>query len=260
MKKYIALSMREYPEDFLYNRDLKRERLSELSANITMLSRQITAVERAIRWKHPCSPEMFQDSKFMTAERKKKTLRQWDTFIKGGFSSHLFTQAIYYHLHQHCRFIAHYNRMGFYSTYWNDDFVAFVKRTGMVVRPVPEAFVNWEEFLFTFDCLGEWVDMSATMLYSLKTHLSSTLRELKDEVVDTFHHDVERLYPLHLEERKRLAAEADEYRKKVVELTTKLDDMDIDSFLEEQSAYYKELFPSLDPADFAEAGMVSNLC
>ncbi|HOD76627.1 MAG TPA: hypothetical protein PKJ17_11390, partial [Syntrophorhabdaceae bacterium] len=62
------------------------------------------------------------------------------------------------------------------------------------------------------------------------------------------------------EERKRIAEEADTYRRKVVELTTKLDDMDIDSFLEDRIASYKTLFPTLDPANFVEAGLVSNLC
>ena len=98
------------------------------------------------------------------------------------------------------------------------------------------------------------------MLHSLKSHLSSTLRELESEVIDAFHHDLERLYPLHVEERKRIAEEADAYRRKVVELTTKLDDMDVDSFLEERVDGYKALFPSLDPAYFAEARLVSNLC
>jgi hypothetical protein len=260
VKKYIALSTREYPEGFLDDAALKKQRLSELSANIATLTSQITAVDSLIAGRDPCSPEMLQDSKFMTAEQKKKVLKQWDTFIRGGFSPHLFTDAIYQHLNLHCGFIAHYNRAGFYSTYWNDDFIAFVGKTGMFLRPVPGVFVSWQRFLKSFQCWGEWAGLGATMLHSLRSHLSSTLRELENEVIDTFRHDVERLYPLHLEERKRLAEEADEYRRKVVELTAKLDDMDIDLFLEEHSAQYKELFPSLDPANFVEAGMVSNLC
>jgi hypothetical protein len=260
MKKCVALSLYHYPEGFVDNPDLKRQRLSELSDNIGTLTSQVAAVEHVIAGRSPCPREMLQDSKFMTAEQKKKVLRQWDRFIEGGFSSHLFTDAIYQHLNLHCGFIAHFNRMGFYSTYWNGDFIVFAKQADMILRPVPSVFANWESFLLSFQCWGEWVGMGAAMLHSLKSHLSSTLRELESEVIDAFHHDLERLYPLHVEERKRIAEEADAYRRKVVELTTKLDDMDVDSFLEERIDGYKALFPSLDPAYFAEAGLVSNLC
>ncbi len=260
MKKYIALSMHHYPEGFLDDPALKERRLSELSRTIATMIDQISAVDRLIAGRNPCPPEMLQDSKFMTVEQKRKVLKQWDRFIEGGFSFHLFTDAIYQHLNLHCGFIAHFNRAGFYSTYWNDDFLAFGRKTDMVLRPVPQVFINWERFLKSFQCWGEWTGMGATMLHSLKTHLSSTLRELENEVIDTFHHDLERLYPLHMEERKRLAEEADEHRRKVVEITTKLDDMDVDSFLEERIDSYKALFPSLDPETFVEAGMVSNLC
>ncbi len=260
MKKYIALSMHHYPEGFLDDPVLKERRLSELSRTITTMRDQIAAVDRIIAGKNPCPQEMLQDSKFMTAEEKKKVVRQWDRFIKRGLSPHLFTDAIYQHLNLHCGFIAHFNLMGFYSTYWNDDFVGFARQADMVLRPVPGVFVNWKRFLKSFQYWGEWADMGVTMLHCLKTHLASTVRELENEVINAFHHDLERLYPLHMAERKRIAEEADEYRKKVVELTTKLDDMDIDSFLEERIASYKALFPSLDPANFVESGMVSNLC
>lgn len=260
MKKCIALSMHHYAEGFVDNPGLKERRLSELSTNMATLLRQIAAVDGAIAGRSACPPEMMQDSKFMTGEQKRKVLGQWDKFIKGGFSHHLFTDAIYQHLNLHCGFIAHFNRMGFYSTYWNGDFIAFAKQTDMVLLPVPGVFINWERFLLSFQCWGEWAGMGATMLHSLKSHLSSTLRELEGEVIDAFHHDLEQLYPLHVEERKRIAEEADTYRRKVVELTTKLDDMDIDSFLEDRIASYKTLFPTLDPANFVEAGLVSNLC
>jgi hypothetical protein len=258
MKKYVALSMRHYPEGFLDNPGLKEQRLSELSANITTMTRQIAATDRLIAGRNPCPPEMLQDSKFMTAEQKKKVLRQWNRFIEGGFSSHLFTAAIYQHLNLHCGFIAHYNRLGFYSTYWNDDLIAFARQTDMILRPVAGVFVNWEQFLRSFQCWHEWAGMGATMLHALKFHLTSTLKELEDEVIAAFRHDLERLYPLHIEERKRIAEEADTHRQKVVELTTRLDDMDIDSFLEERSSRYRVLFPSMDPVNFAEAGLASD--
>jgi hypothetical protein len=259
MNKYVALSLYHYPEGFLDIETLKERRLLELSGNIAMLTTQITAVDRLIAGRNPCPPDLLKDSKFMTAEQKKKVLRQWDRFIEGGFSFHLFTDAIYQHLNLHCGFIAHFNRMGFYSTYCNNDFIVYARQTDMILRPVPAVFVNWERFLLSFQCWGEWAGMGTTMLHSLNSHLTSTLKELEDEVIDAFSHDLERLYPLHIEERKRIAEEADAHRQKVIELTTKLDDMDIDSFLEERSSRYKALFPSVDPMNFSEAQLASNL-
>jgi hypothetical protein len=259
VKKYIVLSMHDHVEEFLNDPIIVGHRLSELSRATATMTHQIAVIDRLIAGKNPCPLDMLRDSEFMTAEQKKKVLRQWDRFIEGGFSPHLFTDAVYQHLNLHCGFIAHYNRAGFYSTYWNDDLIAFARRTGMLARPVPGVFVNWEGFLKSFQCWGEWADMGASMLHMLKSHLTSTVRELEDEVIAAFRHDLERLYPLHLEERKRMAEEADAHRQKVVELTTKLDDMDVDSFLEERSNRFKELFPSVDPQCFEEARLASNL-
>jgi len=259
MKKYVVLSLHQYPEGFLDDTTLKERRLSELSSTIATLKSQIAAVDHLIAGRNPCPPEMLKDSKFMTAEQKKRVLQQWERFIEGGFSFHLFTDAIYQHLNLHCGFIAHYNRLGFYSMYWNDDFTTFARQTDMILRPVPGVFVNWEQFLVSFQCWHEWAGMGTTMLHALKSYLTSTLKELENEVIDAFNHDLERLYPLHSDERKRIAEEADAHRQKVIELTTKLDDMDIDSFLEERASRYKALFPSVDPVNFAEARLASNL-
>jgi hypothetical protein len=259
MKKHVVLSLHQYPESFLDDVTLKERRLLELSGNIVTLASQIATVDHVIAGRNPCPPELLKDSKFMTAEQKKKVLRQWEKFIEGGFSFHLFTDAIYQHLNLHCGFIAHYDRLRFYSTYWNGDFITFARQTDMILRPVPGVFVNWERFLLSFQCWDEWAGMGTTMLHALKSHLTSTLRELENEVIAAFKHDLERLYPLHIEERKRIAEEADAHRRKVVELTTKLDDLDIDSFLEERSSRYKALFPSVDPANFVEARLASNL-
>lgn len=256
---HIALSWRQYPENFLDDAVLKERRLSELSGDLAALARQIAAIDRLVAGVNPCPPAMLEDSKFMSAEQKKKVLKQWNRFVEGGFSFHLFTDAVYQHLNLHCGFIAHYNRSGFHSTYWNNDFILFARNTGMLLRPVPTAFFNWERFLSSFQCWGEWAGMNASMLKALKSHLACVRNELEREAKDAFRHDLERLYPLHLAERKRLADEADAHRQKVVELTTKLDDMDIDSFLEERSGRYKELFPSVDPESFEEVRLAGNL-
>ena len=60
----------------------------------------------------------LKDVKLMTAQDKAKVLRQWEGFLKGGLKWEQFHKALYQHLILHCSFIAHYDRAGFYSTYF----------------------------------------------------------------------------------------------------------------------------------------------
>jgi len=62
----------------------------------------------------------LKDVKFMTAQDKARVLRQWEGFLKGGLKWEQFHRALYEHLILHCSFIAHYNRQGFYSTYFEN--------------------------------------------------------------------------------------------------------------------------------------------
>jgi len=74
--------------------------------------------------------EELKDTKFMTAGEKKRVLRHWESFLQSGLSKHRFTKALYYHLTQHCSFIAHLDINGFYSTYFEqgDDTVHFLSQ------------------------------------------------------------------------------------------------------------------------------------
>ena len=56
----------------------------------------------------------------MSAEEKGLVLRQWDRFVESGFDRKYFTDRLYKHLINHCSFIAHYNRNGFYQTYFSE--------------------------------------------------------------------------------------------------------------------------------------------
>jgi len=62
----------------------------------------------------------FTDSKFMTAFEKDKVLDDWNTFLKSDFDPQFFTDKLYNHLTAHASFIAHFNRGGFYNTYFQD--------------------------------------------------------------------------------------------------------------------------------------------
>ena len=62
----------------------------------------------------------MKDTQFMLAEEKRKVLRQWGLFLKSGVAKDNFTELLYHHLIQHCSFIAHYDRHGFYATYFEE--------------------------------------------------------------------------------------------------------------------------------------------
>lgn len=70
----------------------------------------------------------MKDVQFMTAKEKEMVLKQWITFIKNGMKAEHFTDRIYKHLSLHCSFIAHFDRRGFYSTYFErpEDTIRFI--------------------------------------------------------------------------------------------------------------------------------------
>ncbi|MCP4543365.1 MAG: hypothetical protein GY832_40140 [Chloroflexi bacterium] len=44
----------------------------------------------------------FTDSRFMTAQEKRRVIKAWSRFLKGGCALKDFTSALYEHLIQHC--------------------------------------------------------------------------------------------------------------------------------------------------------------
>jgi hypothetical protein len=72
----------------------------------------------------------LHDSKFLSAEEKRRTLKHWELFLKSGLQREKFTKPLYNHLIQHCSFIAHYDINGFYSTYFEngDDIITFLSQ------------------------------------------------------------------------------------------------------------------------------------
>ena len=51
---------------------------------------------------------------------KKRVLNAWVLFFQNGFQKKHFAKVLYEHLVQHCEFIAHYDRAGFYDSYFTD--------------------------------------------------------------------------------------------------------------------------------------------
>ncbi len=63
---------------------------------------------------------VLKDAEFMSAAEKRAVLRQWERFIANRFNFKDFTKALYSYLSLHCEFIAHFDRAGFYGTYFDD--------------------------------------------------------------------------------------------------------------------------------------------
>jgi hypothetical protein len=62
----------------------------------------------------------FRDTEFMGAREKELVLKSWVRFLKHGLRYEDFSRRLYEHLHVHCLFIAHYDRAGFYRTYFSN--------------------------------------------------------------------------------------------------------------------------------------------
>jgi indole-3-glycerol phosphate synthase len=62
----------------------------------------------------------FRDAEFMSAREKALVLKAWVRFLKNGLRWEDFSDRLYKHLSLHCSFIAHYNRAGFYATYFEN--------------------------------------------------------------------------------------------------------------------------------------------
>ncbi len=54
----------------------------------------------------------------MSAREKALVLKAWIRFLRSGLRYAYFTQRLYHHIMQHCSFIAHYDRYGFFTTYF----------------------------------------------------------------------------------------------------------------------------------------------
>lgn len=111
---------------------------------------------------------VFSDTQFMTAAEKRSVARQWERFLKhlalhgyagqDGFT--LFPKGLYNHLHMHCGYIAHFDRHGFYCTYFTDpaDCLVFIAPwvDGDNLREMmPEYLDIGERMVSVARCTGE---------------------------------------------------------------------------------------------------------
>lgn len=92
----------------------------------------------------------FCDSKFMSAREKDLVLNAWVRFLERGLRFDDFSDRLYKHLTLHCSFIAHYDRRGFYDTYFNrgEDTILFLSQFHGKCRSVEYGGSSW----FGGDC------------------------------------------------------------------------------------------------------------
>jgi hypothetical protein len=120
----------------------------------------------------------MKSTRFMTAEEKGKVLKDWQRFIGRGFSKTDFTKSLYDHLIQHCSFIAHYNRHGFYSSYFEDpeDTMRFLNQfdEDFGCKSVEYGMDYWLKD-------ADYDDINAAMVNAFEPHKRAIYTELKQK-------------------------------------------------------------------------------
>lgn len=128
----------------------------------------------------------MQDSQFMSAVEKERVLKDWERFLTSGLKWEKFTKALYHHLIQHCSFIAHYDRAGFFSTYFESgdgkaDFLSqFDPRSAG-----PDGIPPSVEYDGTWWCKGDYEDINRRMLSIAATHIPMLLLEAEAQQRDS---------------------------------------------------------------------------
>jgi hypothetical protein len=124
----------------------------------------------------------MSDTKFMTAQEKRKVLCHWETFLKNGCRRQDFTKALYHHLIMNCSFIAHYDLAGFYEMYFveGDDTAHFLEqfdrsRGGLSIEIGMDYWVDSEGYR---DINGRMVEIAAMYIPALTLLAESRQRKV----------------------------------------------------------------------------------
>jgi len=131
----------------------------------------------------------FKDVQFLSAAEKEKVFRAWKRFLNGGLKEESFTDALYKHLSLNCSFIAHYNREGFWGTYFADPedsfkfFQQFDKDKG---------YQSWE-YGWNFLDSEEYNDINKAMCDEFEKRKKSMYARFKVEAKDNKLAEIKRL-------------------------------------------------------------------
>src|SRR5260370_36799089 len=98
----------------------------------------------------------------------------WTSFVNNRLQSEQFTKGLYKHLIQHCSFIAHYNRAGFYSCYFEagDSIALFLSQFDSrgLCSSVEYGGHHWLS--------GEYEDINRATIAEGKAYIPSLLDEI----------------------------------------------------------------------------------
>jgi len=119
----------------------------------------------------------FKDVQFMTASDKQLVLRDWERFVKNICFKN-FTERLYHFLTLHASFIAHYNRAGFYSVYFEqpEDTVRFLGQFDFKkgCQSVEYGGTHWVNSPDYADINGAMVEVAAPYLKAIYARCSVT--------------------------------------------------------------------------------------
>jgi len=256
----IALTEEYYPNNYTSVSTYKDLRLKEISACMAELTEQINCVSKVIGEHKPVSSLLFKDTEFLTADDKMRIYKDWRRFIANGYAKSCFTDRLYKHLSLHCGYIAHYNRSGFYHTYWQNSINEYAKNNNLLVRPVPPAFYNFFSFIVQFDVdYRDYRDINTLMLYDLRSQLTALKKELENEVFSLFQSDINNKSHLAIEKKAYLDNRIEDLASELERLKRELDNLNPETFIESHAEKYKALFPDMDEETFMLKGSVGNL-
>src|SRR5712692_5431618 len=115
----------------------------------------------------------FRDAKFMSAREKELVLKAWVRFVRNGLRFEDFTRRLYEHLHLHCQFIAHYDRAGFYRTFFEngEDTIRFLSQFDKrgECRSVEYGASWWLN--------GDYEDLNGAMIEEASRYIPSLLEQ-----------------------------------------------------------------------------------
>ncbi len=119
----------------------------------------------------------MHNSEFMNKKGKSLVLKDWINFFSNGFKFKHFTNRLYKHLVQHCSFIAHYDRDGFFFHYFADplDIKRFLKQFDEKYDCCSTEIHNygWIE--------NEYSDINNLMVKKIKPYLRKFYLKLENE-------------------------------------------------------------------------------
>ena len=140
----------------------------------------------------------MKDTRFMNAAEKERVLKQWERFLKGGLKWEQFNKGLYNHLIMHCSFIAHYNRAGFYSTYFEsgDGIAAFLgqfDKSNAESNGIPRSV----EYGMTYWVDDEYGDLNMAMIETATKYIPGLLAQAKRSQEDADIGEARRLLSRH---------------------------------------------------------------